>query len=475
MFQKLLKYSIGGWAAALISFVSTPIISNLILPDEMGKSAFILLVYNFMLQIALLGIDQSYVREYYSTKESNRVELLKKSAVLPLMLSLLLAAAFILFRTSITHYLTGNDNVQVSILLGTITIVATVERFTTLSIRMAQNAILFSLIKILNSITVFVITLLYALYIDASMLAIVYGNLGGLLISVILVIIIDGKVWITTPKVADIDVKLLIRYGLPFIPTFIIGWVFEAIDRVALKEYSTYSELGLYSAALRIVAILTMLQTTFSMFWTPVAYEAFEKNTDEAKEMFSKIFQSLSAIFFLCGLFVIAIKEVIIQFFASTYYEAAFVVPFLIFIPLLYTLSEITVVGINFKKKTYLHVVISITCAIFCSAVVWHTVPLFGARGAALGIAVTYILFFYLRTYFSWKLFPVNFKMLRFNITLAVVFINAIVNTLYSGATIWVAGTNFLSSLYIILFYKEEFRFLIIYGMNFLTNRKATV
>ena len=148
MLDKFLKFSIGGWVSAIISFISTPIISSLILPEEYGKAAFILLAYNFGLQIILLGIDQSYVREYYKIKAENRPLLFKKSLIIPLIFSIFVSSTLIIFYKPLSNYLIGRIDFNVILLLGLITIVATIERFTSLSIRMAQKAFEFSILKI---------------------------------------------------------------------------------------------------------------------------------------------------------------------------------------------------------------------------------------------------------------------------------------------------------------------------------------
>lgn len=460
MFKKFLKFSIGGILSAFVSFASTPIISKLISPDDLGRSAFVLLAYNFLLQIVLLGIDQSYVREYYSVHEDARISLLKKCAIVPFLLSVLAAVLIILMYSPITIYLVGYESREVALLLGGITIIATVERFGTLSIRMAQKALTFSVLKVFSALATVCVTLAYATYISPSMIAIIYGNLAGLTITVLICILIIGKSFFREWGKLRIEVKDLIKYGLPFIPTFLIGWVFEAIDRIALKEYSTFHELGLYTAALKIVAVLTILQNTFSTFWTPIAFAAFEKDDSETKSLFSKSFQSLSAVFFLCALIVIGCKDIVIRLFSVNYEGASQIMPFLVFIPLMYTLSEITVGGINFKKKTHLHIIISVISAVLSIITVIILVPVFGARGAAVSVACSYLVFFYLRTYFSWKLFPVNFRIIKFTSGCFILFVSAFVNT-FCKPGIAVVMVSALSIIPVVILYWQDIFFIV--------------
>ncbi|TKH00449.1 lipopolysaccharide biosynthesis protein, partial [Peribacillus simplex] len=91
------------------------------------------------------------------------------------------------------------------------------------------------------------------------------------------------------------------------------------------------------------------------------------------------------------------------------YQEASKILPFLVFMPLMYTISETTVLGINFYKKPKWHIVIAgVSC--ICNIIGnWVLVPQFGGLGAALSTAFSFIVFFMLRTHISLKYYKVNY------------------------------------------------------------------
>ena len=67
--KSFFQFSIGQWVAALISFITTPITTWLIIPEEFGKASMFTLAFNLLLNIALLGADQSFVRMFYEKEE----------------------------------------------------------------------------------------------------------------------------------------------------------------------------------------------------------------------------------------------------------------------------------------------------------------------------------------------------------------------------------------------------------------------
>lgn len=458
-----LKFSYGGLISAGISFVSTPIITAIVLPDEFGKASMVVLAFSLLINFVQLGSDQSFVRFFYQKKyENNTSLLLTNSILIPILLTFLCVGFILIKGKDISVLLIDRVSFQVPVLLSLMLFFGVIERFSTLLIRMNQKGVLFSNLKIIQSIVNISIIILYAKFVESSFLAIVYGSLFSVLLVAIIGVYIERKYWnIITQKINKVKVIEILKYGLPFVPTFIISWVFEGIDKIALKYYSNFNEIGLYTAAYKIVAILTILQITFSNFWVPISYEAYEKNSEESKKTFQNVFNGLSALFFILAVSIISFKDLIIILFAENYRNAAVIFPFLIFMPIMYTLSEITVGGINFKNKTYWHLVISVIAAAVNIIGVYFLVPIYGAIGASISTGFAYITFFYVRTMISNYYFPLDFQILKTSIAIIIILGIAFLNTFVLNKW-YCAISNFGSLISIALIYKNELRMLVL-------------
>lgn len=458
-----MKFSYGGLISAGISFISTPIITALVLPDEFGKASMVVLAFSLLINFVQLGSDQSFVRFFYQKEyENNKGLLLTNSIIIPIFLTFLCVGVILTMGENISVLLIDRISMQVPILLSLLLFFGVIERFSTLLIRMNQKGVLFSNLKIVQSIVNISIIVLYAKFVESSFLAIVYGSLFSVLLVATIGVFIERKYWNKmTTKINKVDVIDILKYGLPFVPTFVISWVFEGIDKIALKYYSNFNEIGLYTAAYKIVAILTILQITFSNFWVPISYEAYEKNSLDSKKMFQNVFNGLSGVFFILAVLIISFKDLIILLFAENYRNATTIVPFLIFIPIMYTLSEITVGGINFKNKTYWHLVISIISAAVNIIGVYFLVPKYGAIGASISTGLAYITFFYVRTMISNYYFPLNFQILKTTMAITMILVIAFINTFVGN--IWHCTlVNVISLIFITLIYKNELTMLVL-------------
>ncbi len=402
-----LSFSAGTWIRAVVSFFSTPVISYLIVPEEFGRAAIFTLFYNIALLVSLMGLDQSYVRYYY--QEEKKSELFWSCMFLPFVLGVSVSFIFIFFESPFNIVLYGKNYQGIGFLFSISLMTGILQRFNQLSIRMQKRGLLYSLLDIANSLGNVGGSIVFAVVVSRNFYAIVFGQVTGNILALSLGFIIDRE----SRKLSKVNFKNigeLLKYGFPLLPTSLLFWLFSSIDRISLRQYSNFTEIGLYSAAFKIVSVMQLFQTGFTTFWVPLAYEKFESQTN-SKEFFKKANRAVSFAIFVFGFLVLAFKDVIFLLFEKSYRDASFIAPFLILQPVMYVISETTVLGINFTKKTYWHIVVTGISAFANFAGNQLLVPYFGAKGAAVSTGLSYIVFFTLRTSIAEKLYPVGFDL----------------------------------------------------------------
>lgn len=105
----------------------------------------------------------------------------------------------------------------------------------------------------------------------------------------------------------------------------------------------------------------------------------------------------------MTGIFVLVLlfKNVIFFILADDYGQAVNIVPFLLIYPIMYTVSEVTVMGIYFKEKTLNLLFVSLAASIVNIALNCILIPKAGAIGASIATGVSYTVFFWIRTLIS--------------------------------------------------------------------------
>jgi len=457
--KSFFQFSMGQWIAAFISFITTPIITWLIIPAEFGKASMFTLAFNLLLNIALLGVDQSFVRMFYERPEDDRRNLFWESLLPSLTVGFVIFIVIGFFWKKLSFILFGDYTHFLPVfLLGITILVGVVERFATLTVRMKKRGIAFSALRIVNGITNAAFTILYALFVSRTFYAVIVGLFFSHIASALLAIYFERDLWFGKLKIDFGSIKVIIKYGLPFVPAFLIIWLFQSIDRLALRNYCDFTEIGLYSAAFKVVAVMNLIQAGFTTFWTPVSFESYEKEP-ESTGIFDKTSLFIAAAMFVFGMLIIVFKDAIFLLLESSYRQAAGISSFLILMPIMYTVSEVTVVGINFKKKTYWHILIAAVSAGFNIFGNILLVPLYGASGAALSTGLSYIIFFCMRTFISKSLYKVDYHLKKFFSATFVFVVVAFINT-FTGNTVWQILSAVCGLIFVLVIYNNEVRYM---------------
>lgn len=468
LLKKFLKFSYGSWIGLLLGLATTMIITRILDPISLGKASMFDLFLQVVIILTIFGTDQSFVRFFYEEDKNKRGALLYNTLKIPLIMTVFMIFFVIIFYKSITKILIDEVDFYFSILLSLGIIGQLLHRYSQLVIRMQQKGNLYSILQILHRLLNLILIIFFFYILGSNYKLLIYSKVIVLFILVVIAMLASKSYWSFRNKnIKNVmhSQRDIFKYGSPYVLTLFITWLFESFDKIALRYWSTFDELGQYSAAMRLVALVVALRVAFSTFWTPVAYEKFEKNPND-KSFFRNISIVVSFVMFFVAIASIAGRDLIVALLGNKYAYAAKIMPFLVFMPVLYTISHTTVMGINFLKKTKYHIYIAIISCVVNIFGNWLLVPSYGALGASISTAISFIVFFTLRTQFSIKLFKVNYPLLKIYFMLIViltysafaVFIDNLWVNLFWGSIVAfiLVIVYFKDLIYLLRIYKEK-------------------
>ncbi|EJT6501162.1 lipopolysaccharide biosynthesis protein [Clostridium perfringens] len=444
--NKLIQFSVGPVVGAFIGFITIPLTTNLISPAEYGKVSMFNTIQSILTMTVFLGMDQAFVRYYNS--EKNKIKLLFNSIILPMVLVVLLISFIPFFSSNISEFLFGCDIYKIPVYFMMLTIpLMVIERFLLLQMRMEEKAIQYSIFNIFIKIAVFILTFILLIFVRRDFLSVVYSIIFGQMIGdLVLISMYIKKIKIKKNFIEKEKIKELAKFGVPLVPAAIIGLLLNSLDTIFLRHFCDFSQLGLYSAANKFVSILNIIQTSFTTFWVPIAYRWY--NEKKSNAYFSIVSESIAFIMTIIFLIILLFKNIIVLVLSKNYLEAKYIAPFLLFFPIMYTMSETTTLGIPFSKKTYYNTVISTIALIINLILNILLIPKYGAIGAAIATALSYIVFFWTRTLISRKLWY-NFKLTKFYIYTILLFLVSLLNIIIRSKYILVVN---ISAIILVIF-----------------------
>ncbi|WP_165274913.1 polysaccharide biosynthesis C-terminal domain-containing protein [Thermotoga sp. Ku-13t] len=350
----------------------------------------------------------------------------------------------------------NTSNRYIAFLLSVSVITGVVQRYNQLSIRMQKKGFAYSFLEISSKVSNVLATLFLAIFVTRSFYAVVWGQIIGNLSVLILGFAIDKQ----NRRFYLPSIKLIneyLKYGLPMIPSVLLYWALSSVDRIVLRRFSTFSEIGLYSAAFKVNIIFSIFTTGFLAYWKPLAFEKNEK--DRNKQFFKRATSLVNFIMFFIGMFALMLKDVIVLIMDKSYRNVTYIMPFLILIPIMTIISETTVMGIYFQKKTYWHIAIASISVVLNYLGNLVLVPSLGARGAAISTGLSYVFLMVLRTYISKRIYPVEYE---FGKLISGTLVTIVVAFVYTFSY-YLAG--FLASLIgigvLVFLYGNEFRLVV--------------
>lgn len=408
LFKKLVSFSIGPIGVAALGFLLTTAVTHIISPEEYGRTGMFQTVQSLVSVFTLLALDQAYAREYVLADGEKGESLLVSAMALPLALSLTFSAALVLFRGWAGEFLFGSPAESTAILLTAVTFPCMiVERFCLMRVRMGEQGLLYSALTLLLKILTLVLAVPMLLYFEQSFRSVVYAMaIAQILSSAASAAVVLRKIPAgTRPDRAVISG--LLKYALPLVPATMIAWIYTSSDQLMLRTLSGYGELGLYTAAFKIVAVVSILQTCFTTLWSPVAFRWYE--TKKSPVYFDTVMWAVGLLSTGAGLGLLLCKDLVALVLGKGFRQSIAIFPFLLLSPVMYTMSEASTVGIPFSRKTGYNVAVTAVTAAVNVLLNFTLIPFWGGRGAAIATGLSYLAFFWARTLISrklWRPFP---------------------------------------------------------------------
>ncbi|MFT4414436.1 lipopolysaccharide biosynthesis protein [Fredinandcohnia humi] len=386
-----LLYALMNVGTKLIAFIMFPIYTHFLPnPADFGVLDYIDRYAAMLTFVVIFGTDSALAFYYFDTKDEEKrkvyvqnVMVFRIAMVAALFLLVLLGGSWLseklLDNPSLVHLLYLSIGV---LFLDTVTaLVLTVLRYEFKTLKV----VIFTVLKML---LIAVLSYLLLQFYFASIESILLGRV----ISAAVVLLLVGKYAIkyirftfTKPVIRE-----LLKYAAPLVPASVAFWVISNSNVLFLKEYASFTEVGLYGTAIKFASLITLLTSGVQMAWRPYSMSIKEKK--DSPILFSKLYIGILLLGTFGVMFVATIMPWVIQLLGDQYYEAYKYVAPVSAVTFLNFYYMIISVGIFFTKQTkYISYAFGIA-AIINIALNFFLIPVLGIWGTVLSYMLSYVI-----------------------------------------------------------------------------------
>lgn len=425
-FKNVFFYSIGPIGGALVSVFTLPVVARFFDSYAIGQLSMLQVIISLSVMILSLGLHQAYVREYH--EEKDKTELFQLMVIPSFVAFIFVSVCIAIMPISISEYFFEIESEFGDLVLLLTILVYLMNNYFIYVIRMEEKALSYSLNQFLPKFVNLMLILFFSLASSVHDFKYLWAsNVISGLVSLLLLIFLTRHVLLSC-KLFFLDISKLKRmfgFSFPLIFSGFAYWGLTTLDRAFVKEYSSYSQLGIYSVAISFGGIGTILSSIFSNVWQPMVYRWASEDVYNKNFIISMNYITLgvAVVWSTFGCFAWVPKSIMPPEYSSI--EAIFVG--CIAVPLLYIISETTQIGISISRHSSFSLLATIG-SLLCNIILnFILVPTHGAHGAAISSVISFFIFLILRTELSiyawrqfsrWKIYLVAMLYSSMSITL---------------------------------------------------------
>lgn len=344
--QNTILYSISNFGSSALTFLMLPIYTRYFSPEAFGMWDITITTVTLLIPFVTLELTAAMYRwliveeQYYEQRKvisTGFIQIIRQ-------LALVNSAAVLIFL-----YYSFPYQWEALFFLDTLVM----SGFMLQCARGLKRNVLFATLGLLQSIIVVGSNLIFIFIFKLGIEAFYYANIiAGIVVIFIAWLKLNFHHYVLGEKAFS---KTLLRdyfsYAIPIMPAAASWWVMTMSDRWMIAYYLGVSANGIYAIALKIPAVLLMINTVFSLAWKDSAIATF--HTAEKDAFYSRIFRNYFRILAISVIILTLLAKPLIGYFiGAAYFEAWKYSGILLLATLFHALALFWSAGFHGAKQT---------------------------------------------------------------------------------------------------------------------------
>lgn len=390
-------YVFGEALSKSLTFILLPVYARYLSVEELGILFMVTALWPVILVLLGQGFAGFIIRGYYEHRDKKRftgtILVFSTTVALGFTFCFHISGPFIF--DSLFKNLTYEPYLQYSVFFAVFRLYLTHILSIFRAKRQAKTSVFLSFVLLL---TILICVLIAIFFLQADLL----GILNAQLVAYILATII--YTFTVLPEISlkfDYSVILPgVYFVLPLVPHALSVWSVNYISRIFVERYMSLTDLSIFTVAMQLALILSVLNNGINQAWIPFVYANYEKQG--FTELFSVGAKKVLLLILLAATSLILFsRELLLIMGKSEYLLAENLLSLLLLSYVAQIFYFIHIAVIIYNKQTKLMPFISISSGLFSVVLNILLIPRLGMYGAAISMVLSFALMAFIAYFFS--------------------------------------------------------------------------
>ncbi len=399
-------YGLSGIFVRMVTFLLIPFYVRTLTTDNLGVIDLILVISSVSGVILSLEIYQFIARFFSEFDESEKNNYASTGLFFYFFTYMGFATIVFIFAAPISHYMFNAIGYEFILKLAVIAIfINSIFNYFQNLLRYSLKSVHYSISNILFTLSTVCFTIYFVLIQKLGLEGVYFGQIIGGSIGLIVTAYYNKK-YISLSFYPN-ALHIMFKFSLPLVSSGLALYAITFIDRIFIKQFLSFSELGIYGVAYRISSIPLIFLGFVTSSFVPLMYSKYKNN--EIQDELEKIYRYT----FFIGFVIITVVSIfsleLFTIITTPDYESAYkVAPFLLFSGFLMQYATmflgLSLTG-NTKIIAYIYI-IGFVVSVISNILL---IPVFGIMGAGISSSIVAVIIFTLQFYFSQKAYNIHF------------------------------------------------------------------
>lgn len=407
LFNNIGLLTLSNFATKFLSFFLVPLYTNILTTTEYGTYDLFNATIGVLLPVLTLNIQESVLR-FSLDKKTSRKAIVSISVKYLLISNLLIIIGLIFNRITYLNAMIAEYSIYFFLMFFVQSLVGMITCY----IRGVDRVADLSVSSVITSIATISCNIIFLVAFKWGLPGYFLANIIGPLVQCIYLMVRSNFLKEIRFEQFTPEEEAMTNYSKPLIANSIAWWVNNVSDRYVIVFFCGLAENGVYSVAGKIPSILNIFQTIFNQAWTLSAVKDFDP--EDKNGFFTNTYKAYNCMMvIICSSIIVADKILAKFLYAKDFYVAWKYVPWLTVAILFGALSGYLGGFFSAVKDSKLFATSTIMGAIINLILNFVFTPIYGAMGAAIATAISYIVVWAFRYVQSRKYIKLKINLTR--------------------------------------------------------------